>query len=308
MADVNWEKYHCDLCRTVSFIGAATASVLALYVLAKAGFPIWLLCILFLVLWGFLLTVVDRFCHQRSRVYAGAGHGVPDAQLKDQPGASAAPLDAASAANAVDGASRIQIDGAEPEDAGPLVTAEQAVTEVEGTAVAAQAKREAEEVEATEPVMREAEAKAAVEKAEQEAAAKANADKTAAEEVAHAEAVPQDAATQQAETILPETGLEGGGTRPDALEGPRDGQADDLKRIRGIGPKLEILCHDLGFYHFDQIAAWTSEEVAWVDANLQGFKGRVTRDAWVQQAGILASGADTEFSRRVDNGDVQSSR
>ncbi|MCA0207384.1 NADH-quinone oxidoreductase subunit E [Pararhodobacter sp.] len=92
--------------------------------------------------------------------------------------------------------------------------------------------------------------------------------------------------------------------RPEALQAARGGKADDLKRIKGIGPKLEVLCNRLGFYHFDQIAAWTPQEIAWVDQNLEGFKGRVTRDQWVAQAKLLASGQDTDFSRRVDKGDV----
>jgi predicted flap endonuclease-1-like 5' DNA nuclease len=94
------------------------------------------------------------------------------------------------------------------------------------------------------------------------------------------------------------------GTRPAALDGPRAGGADDLKRIKGVGPKLEKLCNSLGFYHFDQIANWTPDEVAWVDENLEGFKGRVTRDTWVEQARVLAAGGDTDFSRKVDKGDV----
>ncbi|MBF9061410.1 NADH-quinone oxidoreductase subunit E, partial [Rhodobacterales bacterium HKCCSP123] len=96
----------------------------------------------------------------------------------------------------------------------------------------------------------------------------------------------------------------GEGSRPAALDGPREGGADDLKRIKGIGPKLEKLCNSLGFYHFDQIAAWTADEVAWVDQNLEGFKGRVTRDTWVEQARLLAAGGETEFSQKVDKGDV----
>lgn len=74
------------------------------------------------------------------------------------------------------------------------------------------------------------------------------------------------------------------GTKPQGIDGPRGGKADDLKRIKGVGPKLEKLLHSLGFYHFDQIAAWTDDEVAWVDDNLEGFKGRVTRDEWIAQA------------------------
>lgn len=94
------------------------------------------------------------------------------------------------------------------------------------------------------------------------------------------------------------------GAKPAMLSVARDGQADDLKMSKGIGPKLEQLCNSLGFYHFDQIAAWSAQEVAWVDANLEGFKGRVSRDQWVAQAKILASGGDTEFASRVKDGDV----
>ncbi|MCL4675820.1 MAG: NADH-quinone oxidoreductase subunit E, partial [Pararhodobacter sp.] len=82
------------------------------------------------------------------------------------------------------------------------------------------------------------------------------------------------------------------GTKPATLAAPRAGRADDLKRIKGIGPKLEALCNRLGFWHFDQIANWTDEEIAWVDANLEAFKGRVTRDNWVAQARDLAAGQD----------------
>jgi NADH-quinone oxidoreductase subunit E len=78
--------------------------------------------------------------------------------------------------------------------------------------------------------------------------------------------------------------------KPKALKAARNGKADDLKLILGIGPKLEALCHSLGFFHFDQIAEWTEAEIAWVDENLEGFKGRVTRDKWVAQAKILAAG------------------
>ena len=92
------------------------------------------------------------------------------------------------------------------------------------------------------------------------------------------------------------------GVKPATLTAARGGAPDDLKQIKGIGPKLEALCNDLGFYHFDQIAAWTADEVAWVDANLKGFKGRVSRDNWVAQAKVLAAGGATEFSEKVKKG------
>lgn len=94
------------------------------------------------------------------------------------------------------------------------------------------------------------------------------------------------------------------GAKPATLTAAREGGPDDLKQIKGVGPKMEGLLHSMGFYHFDQIAAWTSDEVAWVDANLQGFKGRVSRDNWVAQAKILASGEETEFSKKVQTGTV----
>jgi NADH-quinone oxidoreductase subunit E len=108
---------------------------------------------------------------------------------------------------------------------------------------------------------------------------------------------------EEPSTSAPEVS-EGPGTKPETLTAARDGQGDDLKRIKGIGPKLAALCNRLGFYHFDQIAAWTADEVAWVDQNLEGFKGRVSRDNWVEQSKTLASGGETEFSARVKKGDV----
>lgn len=92
--------------------------------------------------------------------------------------------------------------------------------------------------------------------------------------------------------------------RPAALAAPEGGKPDDLKKIKGIGPKLETLCHSLGIYHFAQIAGWNAAEVAWMDENLEGFRGRVSRDDWVAQAKLLAAGGETEFSKRVDKGGV----
>ncbi|WP_170368176.1 NADH-quinone oxidoreductase subunit E [Ruegeria arenilitoris] len=86
--------------------------------------------------------------------------------------------------------------------------------------------------------------------------------------------------------------------QPETLSGARDGKPDDLKLLKGVGPKLEQTLNELGFYHFDQIAAWTPEHVAWVDARLK-FKGRIERDGWIEQAAKLAAGEETEFSKRA---------
>lgn len=88
------------------------------------------------------------------------------------------------------------------------------------------------------------------------------------------------------------------GHRPQGLSEPLDGLPDDLTKISGIGPKLAQLCNDLGFWHYDQIAAWTEAEVAWVDDNLEGFHGRVSRDGWVEQAKALAKNEVPSFRRQ----------
>ncbi len=87
---------------------------------------------------------------------------------------------------------------------------------------------------------------------------------------------------------------EGAEQRPARLDGPRDGSADDLKQIRGVGPKLEDSLNAMGIHHLDQIAGWSAAEVAWVDRNLEGFKGRVIRDNWVGQAKALTRNGKTK--------------
>ncbi len=89
------------------------------------------------------------------------------------------------------------------------------------------------------------------------------------------------------------------GKQPVTLDAAREGGADDLKLIKGVGPKLEGVLNGIGVFHFDQIAAWTEAEVAWADQNLVGFKGRVSRDNWMDQAKALAAGEETEFAKRA---------
>jgi len=90
---------------------------------------------------------------------------------------------------------------------------------------------------------------------------------------------------------------------PETLAAARESGADNLTLIKGVGPKLAQTLNTLGFYHFDQIAAWSEAEVAWVDTRLK-FKGRIQRDAWIAQARILAAGGETEFSTRAQKGDT----
>ncbi len=66
------------------------------------------------------------------------------------------------------------------------------------------------------------------------------------------------------------------------------GDADDLKKISGVGPVLEQKLNDLGIYTFAQIAAFSPEDIANVDDRLN-FKGRIERDGWIDQAKELGA-------------------
>jgi len=78
---------------------------------------------------------------------------------------------------------------------------------------------------------------------------------------------------------------------PKFLDAPQ-GEADDLKKISGVGPALEKKLHGLGIYHFSQIAAFTADEIAMVDDHLN-FKGRIERDDWVGQAKAFEAEKDS---------------
>lgn len=76
------------------------------------------------------------------------------------------------------------------------------------------------------------------------------------------------------------------------------GTADDLARIKGVGPKLVALLGDLGVTSYAQIAAWTDTDVERIDAQLGRFAGRITRDQWIEQAKMLAAGDEAGFTER----------
>ena len=131
-------------------------------------------------------------------------------------------------------------------------------------------------VNAQKPAVKKATAKKAA--TDKPAAKKAAATKTAAVKKA---AAPKP----NAAAASPEAGAE---KKPRTMKAPRKSGADDLKRISGVGPKLEGVLNELGFWHFDQISKWTDAEVQWVDSRLK-FKGRIERDNWIDQASKLAA-------------------
>ncbi len=73
--------------------------------------------------------------------------------------------------------------------------------------------------------------------------------------------------------------------------GPTDGTPDDLKLIKGIGPKFEKDLNSKGIYYFRQIAAWKAGDVKMVEGVIDSIPGRIKRDEWVKQAKGLSKGS-----------------
>ncbi|SEA11574.1 hypothetical protein [Rubrimonas cliftonensis] len=127
----------------------------------------------------------------------------------------------------------------------------------------------------------------AIETAEQtaetfEAAAEATADaaETAFDATTDAVETAAEAAADAVETAA-------ASVAPATLFASAPEEVDDLKQIKGVGPKLEAMLNDMGIYRLDQIAAMSPRNLAWVDENLTAFKGRPLRDDWVSQAKAL---------------------
>jgi NADH-quinone oxidoreductase subunit E len=88
--------------------------------------------------------------------------------------------------------------------------------------------------------------------------------------------------------------------RPELLAAPRGGKGDDLALIWGVADRLTERLNAIGIWHFDQIAKWTPQNVNWFESQMDGFKGRVDRDKWIEQCQKLASGwrPDSDVGQR----------
>ncbi len=110
---------------------------------------------------------------------------------------------------------------------------------------------------------------------------------------------PMLAAIMEAPAAAPElepvrvisAGLE---RRPPTLPAARGGAPDDLTLIEEISPMQQSTLNSLGVYHFDQIASWRAEHVAWVDQYLR-LRGRIVEEQWVEQAEELARNGPLAF-------------
>lgn len=97
------------------------------------------------------------------------------------------------------------------------------------------------------------------------------------------------------------------GKKPKVLAKARGGKPDNLTLIDGVGNSIEKRLHELGIFHFDQIAAFTKDEATWVSIAV-GFPGRAERENWVGDAKILAAGGTTAHAQRVESGEIATSR
>jgi len=125
--------------------------------------------------------------------------------------------------------------------------------------------------------------------------------------MAPVEPAEKDAKQTEPQTAKPKarskTAKKAGDGKPKGLKAPRKGKPDDLKLIEGIGPKLEERLNEWGIFHFDQIAGWGPEEVAYADENVPRFKGRASRDKWVAQAKIIVEEGLDAFLERAKTND-----
>lgn len=75
---------------------------------------------------------------------------------------------------------------------------------------------------------------------------------------------------------------------PAPVATPAAPKADDLTRMKGVGPRLAERLASVGITSFAQLAALTPEEANALDAKLGDFQGRIHRDRWIEQASFLA--------------------
>lgn len=88
----------------------------------------------------------------------------------------------------------------------------------------------------------------------------------------------------------PASTLKAKATKPKVIytDGPTGGVPDDLKKIKGVGPKFEADLNGKGIYYYRQIAAWKAKDVKMVEALIDSIPDRIKRDEWVKQAKALA--------------------
>lgn len=92
--------------------------------------------------------------------------------------------------------------------------------------------------------------------------------------------------------------------KPLILTTPKPSGKDNLTKIKGINTKIETDLNNLGIYHFEQISKWSNKNAEWIEEFLL-LPGIARSYQWIEQAKILHSGKDTEYSLQVENGEVE---
>lgn len=91
--------------------------------------------------------------------------------------------------------------------------------------------------------------------------------------------------------------------KPPVLGAARNGAPDDLTLIEGVSLLQQTTMYSLGVFHFDQIAAWSEENVAWVDQYLR-LQGRIGEQEWLEQARELAAHGPAAARRALESEDA----
>jgi predicted flap endonuclease-1-like 5' DNA nuclease len=76
------------------------------------------------------------------------------------------------------------------------------------------------------------------------------------------------------------------------------GPADDLSRLKGVGPKFVARLNELGITRYEQLAGLNANEAAHLDERMGAFQGRLARDRVVEQADYLARGDVDGFEEK----------
>ena len=129
--------------------------------------------------------------------------------------------------------------------------------------------------------------------------AKAEGERKAADDAANANGEPNKAMREQAVGAESPAGKVDGGKsvrKPRRLFEASEDPPDDLKLIMGVGPVLEKTLNAIGITTYRQVAALTPEQIEAVEAEA-GFKGRIARNNWLQQAEVLARGGVEEYRK-----------
>ncbi|SEK70372.1 hypothetical protein [Pacificibacter marinus] len=287
----------------ISAIAGILAFLALLYIANYSTVASLIVGVLFAVLVGILLWIgwykdpqaesdlADRTAQQQAAVTAAS-----DATAKDIAATSAANAPEHTAVAAIDmsaAATQTADVDTTPVVADPVAAAPKKAAPKKA-ATKAPAKPKAAAAAKTAPAAKKA---APAKKTTAKAAATKPVAKVAATKAPVAAKAPAAAKAPSAKAAVAKDG------KPALLTAARASGADDLKQLKGVGPKLEQTLNGLGFYHFDQIAGLRKKEITWLDEQLtRSSAAQITE--WSSQAKVLAKGGETEFSKRVKKGDV----